>query len=655
MEGELTKSRYPGIRAFEKSEQKVFYGRDVETRKLFSLIKAKPLVVLFSKSGLGKSSLINAGVEPLLEKDDYQTIKIRLQDTAQKPVESVIQALKPFLNTEMLDAHTDQHNHGIWEYLRACDFSKDGRPLVPLLIFDQFEEFFEHNKADQDALNLELADLVSERLPERIRDHLRAIPFRERTAEELQWHSPMPVKILLAIRSDRISLLDEMSVQIPSILQNRFHLKPLNLDNARAAIEQPAMYDKEEFDTPPFRYDEKAMQIILEYLKNKDDEIESFQLQLLCHYIEKKVLRKREDNVAVVESDFGGAQGIKSILNNYYEAEIEELEPDERPLARKFIEEGLIVGNRRVGVSEGVEAKNFGITPQLLTKLLQSRLIRAENTHLGRSYELSHDTLVAPILESYEIRRKEEERIENEKRQQEQERLLKVERKKRRNALLLAAAGFILFFFATLFYFNAEAAKKKAETAEEAAKNFSESLKSTLDELQKTQEEKSEASFREYLQKGKSNMEIGRYEQAAADFEFAMQFKPENHEADSLKQISISKGGVKVDYDKLMNDGNQALRRNDFVTALKNFRAAANLNIGQTATREARLKADEARLQLLPQFKKFVSDAQTFLNAESCAFALQSVSKAENLAQYLDKESIRNELNQLVKIRERCR
>ena len=54
--------------------------------------------------------------------------------------------------------------------------------------------------------------------------------------------------------------------------------------------------------------------------------------------------------------------GIKSILNNYYEAEISELEPAERPLARKFIEEGLIVGGRRVGVSEGVEKQNFGIT-----------------------------------------------------------------------------------------------------------------------------------------------------------------------------------------------------------------------------------------------------------------------------------------------------
>ncbi len=654
METELLKSRYPGIRAFEKSEQKVFFGRDVETKKLFSLIKAKSLVVLFSKSGLGKSSLINAGVEPLLEKDDYQTVKIRLQDTSQNPIEAVKQALQPFLNEKKLKVHTDGA-HGLWEYLRACEFSKNGNPVVPLLIFDQFEEYFEHSKQNQDKLNLELADLISERLPERIQEHLRSIPFRDRTVEELEWHSPMPVKFLMAIRSDRISLLDEMSVQIPSILHSRFHLKPLNLENARAAIEQPAKYDEEKFDTLPFSYDEKAMQTILNYLKNKNDEIESFQLQLLCHYIEKRVLRKQEKNIIVYESDFGGAKGIKSILNNYYEAEIEELETDERPFARKFIEEGLIVGGRRVGVSEGVEAQNFGITPVLLSKLLKSRLIRAENTHLGRSYELSHDTLVAPILESYEIRRQEEERIENEKRRQEQEKLLEIEKKKRRKALLLAAAGFILFFFALVFGLYAGIQTRKAKEAESEAKKAYARVDSTLVILKKTQEEKTDASFREYLQKGKSNVEIGRYEQAASDFEFALRFKPDNTEADSLKQVSIKKGGVKVDYDKLMERGETALRSKDYITALKNFRTANNLNINQTASREAKLKADEARVQLLPQFKSLVSDAQTFLNAESCDYAKQSIRKAENIAQYLNQNSIQAELNQIKRIKQKCR
>ena len=465
----------------------------------------------------------------------------------------------------------------------------------------------------------------------------------------------MPVKFLMAIRSDRISLLDEMSLQIPSILQNRFHLKPLNLDNARAAIEEPAKYDEEEFDTNPFTYDEKAMQTILNFLKNKNDEIESFQLQLLCHYIEKKVLNKKEKNVVVDESYFGGAKGIKSILNNYYESEIEELEAEERPLARKFIEEGLIVGGKRVGVSEGVEAQNYQITPSLLAKLLKSRLIRAENTHLGRSFELSHDTLVAPILESYEIRRLEEERLENERREKEQKALLEVERKKRRNAVLLAIAGFILFFVALVMGIYAKDAQKLAENAYAQVEKTLTELQEEKAEKEKAEEEKNEASFREYLQKGKSNMAIGEYKQAASDFEFALEFKPNNREADSLKEVSISKGGVKVDYNKLMEKGQQALLREDYITALQSFRAAKNLNINANATSAAKIKEDESRVRLFPVFRKHISDAQTFLDAGSCDFAMQSIAKAENIAQYISSSSIKKEMDQIETIKQDCK
>ena len=305
-------------------------------------------------------------------------------------------------------------------------------------------------------------------------------------------------------------------------------------------------------------------------------------------------------------------------------------------------------------MSEGVEAQNYGIFPELLSKLLKSRLIRAENTHLGRSFELSHDTLVAPILESYEIRKREEDRIENERRQAEQEALLAMERKKRRRAVFWAIAGFILFFVALAMGFVARDAKRLADDAYERTKKALSELQSKTAENEKLQEEKEEASFREYLQKGKSNMEIGKYEQAASDFDFALNFKPDDKEADSLKEVSIKKGGVKVDYDKLMDKGNRALRQKDYITALKNFRAAKNLNISQPANREAKLKADEARVQLLPQFKKLVSDAQTFLNAESCDFAKQSIKKAENIAQYLSANSIKNELNQIKRIKDEC-
>ncbi|MCB0546976.1 MAG: hypothetical protein KDD19_05265 [Phaeodactylibacter sp.] len=281
-------SRYPGIRAFEQEEEFLFFGRRREARSLLAQVKAQSLVVLFAKSGIGKSSLLNAGLIPLLDNGLYQPVKIRFQDTSVRPVDMAKLALAPYLDEERLlkNAKTSKEKAGFWEFLRACHF---GSSTIPVIIFDQFEEFFEHERPAREAFILEMADLLSERLPNRIREQLRAIPFMDRTEEQLAWFSPIPMKAIFAIRSDRISLLDDLSTEIPSILNNRFHLRPLRREQAQEAIEEPAQIEGPEFLTPPFGYEPLLLNEILDYLSNKDEEIESFQLQLICQHIEKQI------------------------------------------------------------------------------------------------------------------------------------------------------------------------------------------------------------------------------------------------------------------------------------------------------------------------------------------------------------------------------
>ncbi len=664
------KSRYPGIRAFEKNERHVFFGRRTEAKKLFNLVKAKPLVVLFAKSGIGKSSLINAGLEPLLEQDYYQIVKVRLQTTSISSVEMVKNELKPFLNEAKLATHT-KGKAGFWETLRACEFERNGEALTPVLVFDQFEEFFEHEKADQEELTSELADMVSDRLPERIRESLRAIPFRDRTPEQLDWHSPIPVKIIFAIRSDRMSLMDDMSTKIPSILHNRFQLKPLGINAAKEAIEEPAKALGDHFDTPSFTYDPTALRIMLEYLKNTKEEIESFQLQLLCRNIERTVLRKGQADYVVKEGDFGGADGIKSILNNYYEQEINELEQPEQQVARKFIEEGLILAGRRVGISEGVEEQSYGVNKDLLAKLLASRLIRAENTHLGRSYELSHDTLVAPILESYEIRRREEDRIALIEREKEQKELLAVERKKRRRAMLLAAAGFFLFllsaaagFYAARQTAIAEDATAEAKKAKKFAIEQKQAAESALAQVEEAQLEMARAN----LENGKSNLDLGNYQVAVQNFNTVSELetsltdsiKQANtalfEQADQLKTSAIRRGGVANQFQNYMRLGEKALTDKEFKVAYSNFKKAQRLNASATDNREAGLKLDEVANQLVPQFKSELNKAETFIRAESCQQARKNIRNAESIKNLIPQNKIqRADLAKLARLKNQCR
>ena len=104
-----------------------------------------------------------------------------------------------------------------------------------------------------------------------------------------------------------------------------------------------------------------------------------------------------------------------------------------------------------------------------MNKLLDSRLIRAELIHLGKIYELSHDTLVDPVLHSYEQRKLAEEREEAAKALEAERARLKDIAKKRQRARLYAITGFTLAALALIGGFFAYQNYRKAERARQSA------------------------------------------------------------------------------------------------------------------------------------------------------------------------------------------
>ena len=66
---EITKFRYPGAKNFTTEQAHLFMGRDDDKEKLYQMIAARQIVVLYGKSGMGKSSLLNAGIIPLLDNE----------------------------------------------------------------------------------------------------------------------------------------------------------------------------------------------------------------------------------------------------------------------------------------------------------------------------------------------------------------------------------------------------------------------------------------------------------------------------------------------------------------------------------------------------------------------------------------------------------
>ncbi|WP_339715840.1 leucine-rich repeat domain-containing protein [uncultured Kriegella sp.] len=472
----IKKDRYPGIRSFEAEDERLFYGRTNEIDDLFSLVVIKAHVVLFGKSGLGKSSLLKAGLGSILLKNQFFPIMIRVQDTDVSPIKMVLSELKPFIDEKKLEQFGGRSTNKIWEAVNACSFlDQNGNTVTPVLIFDQFEELFNHKIAERNQWASQLADLIEGRLPKDSIEALQQIPRKERTAAQLAWFKPPVLKILFAIRSDRMSELHQLRKEIPGILQNRYELKPLHAAQSGEAIEKPAALVGNEFTTTPFNYAPETLKEILSNLSNEAGEIESFQLQIVCQHVEKKVKEqesKGEQKIQATPDFIGGKEGILSILKNYYDNHITNLgSKNDQLAARKLLEEGLIADGRRIGVADAVVKGTFGISDELLGKLLESRLIRPENTRLGRTFEISHDTLVAPILEAYEKRRRAEERIAKQKELEEREQQLAKEQRKRMFYYKIAAFTGILSLVAIGAFVFAYIQWDKSKISEDIAKS----------------------------------------------------------------------------------------------------------------------------------------------------------------------------------------
>ena len=60
----MKQNRYPGAQPFATNQQHIFFGRKETVQQLLQKILSESSVVIHSKSGLGKSSLLNAGILP---------------------------------------------------------------------------------------------------------------------------------------------------------------------------------------------------------------------------------------------------------------------------------------------------------------------------------------------------------------------------------------------------------------------------------------------------------------------------------------------------------------------------------------------------------------------------------------------------------------
>ena len=482
--------RYPGPKSFSRNETNLFFGRSQDSEKLYQLIKLEKTVVLFSKSGLGKSSLINAGITPLIERDkDYGLLSIRLWSSTGQSAISPSETTKKHLTDHSSPSSWFDKlsitNDSIWFFLKRHLFNHQHKKGL-ILVFDQFEELFTYTDQQIDEFQKNLSELFSGNVPQAYINRFNLLQDDEHTAltdEQAEtFFKPIEAKVVFSIREDKLSLMSRLTNRIPDILSNCYELKALSTEQAEDAILLPSCYSKKDeiFHSQAFDYTDETLDYILNFLsKNKQQSIESFQLQVLCQFIETKVI---SESIRLVSKEMLG--DISSIYTSFYDKIITSIPENEREKVQILIEEGLIFEEeqRRLSLSEKQIEVKYEISRDLLYRLIDTHLIRAEiNANNLNQFELAHDTLVIPILHS-KAQRLEQKRIAEEKElinQKQQRAIIDAAAKQKQKLqktirLFTAIILAISIGSAVTFYIQAQRLKEATTTIAKAYMNLNE-------------------------------------------------------------------------------------------------------------------------------------------------------------------------------------
>lgn len=442
--GANPESPWLGLRSFSEETQEYFFGRTAELQDLLERVVHKPLTVLFGQSGLGKTSLIQAGLIPKLRDERLLPVRIRLRygTDAPPPGRQMLESL----HDELIGTGQDDlaracfEASDLWLLLhdRSAGFIKaDGSALVrPVFLFDQFEEIFtlgEAERATAENFRETLAAIVENRMPAEVR---KKIEESDNLADQVDYHA-RPAKVLISLREDFLHLVERWRHQLPALMDNRMELRPLSGTQALEVVTEPGRLRP---GRPPIVSEKVAAGIVRFVAGVRSDvpleEIDAVPplLSLMCAELNAQRLEAHEETISSEQLEGQSSQ----ILERFYS----ETFANHPGAVREFVEDRLLsdAGYRQAVTLDTAEAElvRGGLADETartaVADLVQRRLLTVEERGGVRRIELTHDVL-APVATASRLQRREREANALQARRQ-QERL----RRQRRRAFLIGAA-----------------------------------------------------------------------------------------------------------------------------------------------------------------------------------------------------------------------
>jgi WD40 repeat protein len=346
-------SPFKGLAAFADSDLDAFFffGREREREVVVANMLASRLTVLYGESGVGKSSLLAAGVVRALRVQAPEAV-VRLHDTWSGPTDDVLR--------EIADAPE------------------------AYLILDQFEEYFLYHCDDASRGGL-LHDL-----PELLR--------------------LSRVNVLLSLREDSIARLDAFKARIPAVFANQLRLEHLDRNEARSAILGP-LNRWNELTGERVEIEPELVEAVLDDVTRDGGRVEAPYLQLVLERIWNAESDGGPHSLRL--ATFRRLGGAGTIVGNHLEGALESLDRDEQDVAASMFEHlvtpsGTKIAHRVPDLAQYAHVPEDGLR-RVLATLTRERIVHSVDG--SDRFEIFHDVLAEPIRDWRLRRRVERERL----------------------------------------------------------------------------------------------------------------------------------------------------------------------------------------------------------------------------------------------------
>lgn len=429
-------SPYQGLVPYGEEDADFFFGRDTEIELITANLIARRFTLLYGPSGVGKSSVLRAGVAHQLRQRARQNLLdggapefavVVFSSWRDDPVAGLIARVEdevartlssPAHQATDLVAVTPSPLHPVTSRVtqRARVTQRESpSPLLDaltrsagraggdlLIILDQFEEYLLYHGAEdgEGSFAVELPRLLTT--------------------------TDARVNVLVAIREDALAKLDRFEGRIPNLFKNFLRVEHLEREAARAAIENPlARYNELHANGQAVTIEPSLVEAVLDQVRTGqvilgetgqgvvasaegDERIETPYLQLVMTRLwaeESAASSGGTLKLATLER-LGGAE---KIVRTHLDTTMNALPPAEQDVAARIFRYLVTPSGAKIAHTAQDLSEYAGLTPGELAPTLEKlasgevRILRPVAPPLDQPgsprYEIFHDVLGAAILD----------------------------------------------------------------------------------------------------------------------------------------------------------------------------------------------------------------------------------------------------------------